>query len=505
MTENMVVQTNSGKLQGSFEKGLCVFKGVPYAAPPTGERRWLPPQPVAPWQGIRAAGKFGSVAPQLRSALDQIISTPEGPEPQNEDCLFLNIWTPALDDAHRPVMVWIHGGGFSMGSGSVANYRGGSLVSRGNIVLVTINYRLGVLGFLNLNEITRGGIPSTGNEGLLDQVAALKWVRENIAAFGGDPANVTVFGESAGGMSVGCLMNLPSAQGLFQKAIIESAVGEMAVPLKNAVDTAGIFLNIVNAKPENTEFLKALSAQQILTAQQELMVRTGMGIAPAIPVADGKVMPEMPLSSFKAGRAAKVPMIVGSNLDEQRLFAAVARGPKEIDEATLIQRVSNMVPARFVTKVIAVYRDGRSHRGETATPFAIWSAIDTDIRFRMVALRAAEGQCQINQPAYNYLFTWKSPLLNGWLGSCHALEIGFVFGRLDDKFCGGGPEAEKLSHSIQNAWTAFARTADPSTSELAWPQYCQARQTMIFGRKSGVEKAVYEDERRVWDEIGLYL
>jgi para-nitrobenzyl esterase len=504
MAENTVVQTKSGTLQGSFEKGLYVFKGVPYAAPPIGERRWLPPIPVHPWQGIRPALNFGSVAPQLQSRLEQILPGPEEAEPQSEDCLFLNIWTPGTDKARRPVMVWIHGGGFSMGSGSHLNYRGGPLVSRGNIVLVTINYRLGVLGFINLNEITNGKIAATGNEGLLDQVAALEWVRDNIAEFGGDPTNVTIFGESAGGMSVGCLMNLPKAQGLFQKAIIESAVGEMAVPLEKAVNTAGIFLDVVNMKPGNAESLKTLSTQQILNAQQELMVRTGMGIAPAIPVADGKVMPIMPLDSFKAGRAARVPMIMGSNLDEQRLFAAVAPGPKEIDESSLVQRVSNMVPAGFVEKVIAVYREGRTRRGETATPFAIWSAIDTDMRFRMVALRGVEGQCRINQSAYNYLFTWKSPMMDGWLGACHALEIGFVFGRVNDKFCGGGPEAKKLSLTVQDAWTAFARTGDPSTPVLNWPQYCQDRQTMVFDKKSRVEKAVYEDERQVWDEIGLY-
>jgi para-nitrobenzyl esterase len=500
----MVVQTKSGKLEGSSEQGLNVFKGVPYADPPVGARRWLTPLPLSPWPGIRPAANFGSIAPQNPSRLSQIIPGPEEQGPQSEDCLFLNVWTPGLDNARRPVMVWIHGGGFSMGSGSNLSYRGGSLVSRGNIVLVTINYRLGVLGFLNLNEITKGKIPSTGNEGLLDQVAALEWVRDNISAFGGDPAKVTIFGESAGGMSVGCLMNLPRAQGLFQKAIIESAVGELAVPLQQAVSVAGIFLDVLNLKPENTEALRTLSTAQILTAQQELMVRTGMGIAPVIPVADGKVMPMMPLASYKAGMAAKVPMIMGSNLDEQRLFAAIAPGPKEIDEATLVQRISNMVPAGSVNKLISVYREGRVKRGEPTTPFAIWSAIDTDMRFRMVALRGVEGQCRINQPAYNYLFSWKSPLMGGWLGACHALEIGFVFGRMDDKFCGAGTEAEKLSLDMQDAWIAFARTSNPSTSNLAWPQYCQERQTMVFDKKSRIEKSVYEDERKVWEEIGLY-
>jgi len=197
--QQAVVKTKAGRIEGSYEDGLCIFRGVPYAEPPLGDLRWMPPQPARPWDGVRPAKEFGPIAPQNLLVGGPIVHVEQ---PQDEDCLFLNIWTPGLDNARRPVMVWIHGGAFTLGSGSDAMYNNGLLSKRGNIVLVTINYRLGMLGFLRLKDVTGGKIPATGNEGLMDQVVALQWVRENIAAFGGDPANVTVFGESAGGMSI---------------------------------------------------------------------------------------------------------------------------------------------------------------------------------------------------------------------------------------------------------------------------------------------------------------
>ncbi|MEE8353318.1 MAG: carboxylesterase family protein, partial [Dehalococcoidales bacterium] len=196
-TDGAVVKTTAGSISGEEWNGVHVFKGIPYAQPPVGERRWLPPQPVKAWEGVRPADAFGSISPQNTMA-NSIIAARE-PEPQDEDCLYLNIWTPGLDDARRPVLFWIHGGGFSTGSGSTAPYGGSRLARRGDEVVVTINYRMGALGFLNLSEATGGKIPASGNEGLLDQTAALEWVRDNIAAFGGDPGNVTIFGESAGG------------------------------------------------------------------------------------------------------------------------------------------------------------------------------------------------------------------------------------------------------------------------------------------------------------------
>ena len=264
-----VVTVKSGKLEGTFENGLYAFKGVPYAAPPVGDLRWMPPQPVKPWEGVRKADKFGAVASQVippRSVLPSI----EEPEPQSEDCLFLNIWTPGLDNKKRPVMFWIHGGAFVFGSGSAVSYRTGALARRGNIVEVTMNYRLGMLGFLRLKDVTGGKIPATGNEGLLDQVAALKWVRDNISAFGGDPKNITVFGESAGAMSTACLMAMPAAKGLFHKAICESGVGNTAVSVGRANQIGSQFLKALGLNKDNAENLRTLTIEKMLGADMQI-------------------------------------------------------------------------------------------------------------------------------------------------------------------------------------------------------------------------------------------
>ncbi len=222
-SSTVVVETTSGKIEGVFRKGLYIFRGIPYAAPPIGERRWSPPEPPEPWRGVKAAKEFAPTAPQ--PPMDIQFLEPPKKQTQSEDCLYLNVWTPGLDGPKRPVMVWIHGGYFTNGAGSWAFYNGRILSAHGGVVVVTINYRLGALGFLNLNEVTKGRIPATGNEGLLDQVFALEWVRDNISRFGGNPDNVTIFGESAGAMSVGMLLAMPKARGLFHE--LSSKVGQL--------------------------------------------------------------------------------------------------------------------------------------------------------------------------------------------------------------------------------------------------------------------------------------
>jgi len=496
---SLVVKTKSGELEGVFERNLCTFKGVPYAAPPVGGLRWLPPQPCKPWEGVRPAKEYGSIAPQNAMSLPGLS---EKPEPQSEDCLFLNIFSPGLDDARRPVMVWMHGGAFCMGSGSAPSYSTGTLAANGNVVLVTINYRLGALGFLNLKELTNGKIPSTGNEGLQDQVAALRWVKDNIAAFGGDPDNVTVFGESAGAMSIGCLLNLPEARGLFHKAILESAVGEMARPLNMSVEIAGEFLRALDLGAHDIAALKNLSLEKMLRAQQIVAAKTGQGGAPVIPVADGVVMPRMPLSSMEAGLGSRVPTLVGSNLEEDKLFSMMSPRVYGIDEDGLRRAASKFVAERDAEKLIETYRRAKALRGEPVTPFEIYSALSTDVMFRKTAIRIATAQCKHAPGGYNYLFCWKSPAAGGRLGACHALEVGFVFGNYDAAFGGSGPAADKLSGEMQDAWLSFARTGNPSCRSLGnWPQYCEGRSSMVFDTNSRVEKAAYEAERSVWETL----
>lgn len=495
----LIVETKCGELEGVFERDLYAFKGVPYAAPPVGDLRWLPPQPFKPWHGVRPAKEYGMIAPQNVMALPGLS---EKPEPQSEDCLFLNVFSPGLDDARRPVMVWIHGGAFCMGSGSEQSYTTGTLAANGNIVLVTINYRLGALGFLNLKELTNGKIASTGNEGLQDQVAALGWVKQNIAAFGGDPNNVTVFGESAGAMSIGCLLNFPEARGLFHKAVLESPVGEMARPLDMSVEIAGEFLKALDLSAHDIAALRNLSLGKMLRAQRVVAAKTGQGGAPAIPVADGIVMPRMPLASLEAGQGFKVPTLVGSNLEEDKLFSMMSPKVYRIDEEGLRNAASRFVVARDADKLIEAYRNAKALRGEPVTPFELYSALSTDVMFRKTAIRIAEAQCKHAPGGYNYLFCWKSPAAGGRLGACHALEVGFVFGNPDASFGGSGPAADKLSREMQDAWLSFAHTGNPSCESLdTWPQYCEGRASMIFDSNSRVEKASHEEERHVWETL----
>lgn len=497
--ERLIVETRYGDLEGVLESSLYAFKGVPYAAPPAGELRWLLPQPFNPWSGVRPAKEFGMVAPQNPMPVPGLTGKPE---PQSEDCLFLNVFSPGLDDARRPVMVWIHGGAFCMGSGSEQSYSTGTLAAKGNVVLVTINYRLGALGFLNLKELTKGLIPSTGNEGLQDQVAALRWVKENISAFGGDPDNVTVFGESAGAMSIGCLLNLPEARGLFHKAILESPVGEMARPLDMSVEIAGEFLRTLDLNPNDIGAIRNLSLERILRAQQIVAAKMGQGGAPVIPVADGVVMPMMPLESLEAGHGMKVPTLVGSNLEEDKLFSMMSPKVYGIDEEGVRKAASKFVISRDVDKVIDAYRKAKMSRGEPVTPFELYSALSTDVMFRKTAIRIAEAQCDHAAGGYNYLFCWKSPAAGGRLGACHALEVGFVFGNYNAAFGGSGPAAEKLSREMQDAWVRFARTGDPTCKSLGdWPQYSEGRASMIFDSPSRIERAAYEEERHVWETV----
>jgi para-nitrobenzyl esterase len=275
------VSIHQGKLEGDEQGGLSVFKGIPFAAPPVGARRWLAPEKPASWSGVRDARRFGAVNHQnklMLSALSAFVIDGE----QSEDCLTLNVWTPALDGKRRPVMVWIHGGAFTIGSGSQALYDGSVLARRGDTVVVTINYRLGPLGFLRLADVTNGKIPATGSEGMLDQVAALEWVRDSIAEFGGDPGNVTIFGESAGGMSVGTLLAMPAARGLFHKAIPQSGASHTGATVARANHTAERVLSRLRTQAGDAAVIRALTPAQLLTGT---LLDDGVTPDPELPMA----------------------------------------------------------------------------------------------------------------------------------------------------------------------------------------------------------------------------
>jgi len=501
-----IATTRQGKVEGEERGGLSIFRGIPYAAAPVGARRWRAPEPPEPWSGVRAARDFGSCAPQNLVALD-LLQAFKISEPQSEDCLYLNVWTPRVDGARRPVLVWIHGGAFAIGSGAQSIYDGARLAQRGDVVVVTLNYRLGPLGFLRLTDLTDGRIPSTGNEGILDQVAALTWVRENIAAFGGDPENVTIFGESAGGMSVGTLLGLPKARGLFQKAIPQSGASSTANTRAHAAFVAERFASLLGVGRDPDALLAATPAQ-LLAATAQLAGPPGatngdVGGMPLQPVVDGEVQPRLALESVARGAAAGVPLLVGTTLEEWKLFMPADPTNFGLTDEKLHARVEQRLGAAS-RGVIETYRKARGERGAPVTPPELWSALETDRIFRMPALRLAETHLRHEPRVYSYLFTWPSPMFDGMLGSCHALELGFVFGTHAEPgmadFSGTGPEADELARRMMDAWLAFARSGDPSTPSDRWPRYTAAdRPTCVFGEKTEVVHAPHDEERRAWE------
>ncbi len=504
--DRAIVRTKAGRIEGTYEKGAYVFKGVPYAAPPIGGLRWMPPQPHPSWDGVRPAFSFGDIAPQNGSG--GIIGTGI-PGRMNEDCLYLNIWSPGLDANRRPVFVWIHGGVFNLGAGSMPMYYGGRLAAGNDVVAVTINYRLGMLGFLNLREATGGRIPATGNEGILDQMAALAWVRENIAAFGGDPGNVTIFGESAGGMSIGCMLAMPGAKGLFDKAILQSGVGVTAVSLESAEVVGKEALQALEIAPTDVDGLRKVPFERLLDVDMELRVRMAppgqpprMGVT--LPVIDGETLPVVPLAAIRDGSARSIPILVGTNLDEWKFMGAMSPGFPNIDETGMTRVVTGFVGTDPARSLIEAYRNARARRGAETTPLELLSAILTDLMFRMPALQVIEAQGAARGVAYNYLFTWPTVVMKGLLGSCHLAEIGFVFGTYDAAFAGAGPEADRLSQNMQQAWTAFARSGNPSSPGVgAWPVYGSERNVMILDKECRLSNAPLEDERRAWGAVEI--
>src|ERR1700733_3909858 len=334
MAEQVVVETNCGKIRGVVENGINVFKGVPYAEPPEGDLRFRAPRKLQPWTGVRDAFEFGNRAMQddnafaLPPALLKLIGGRELP-PMSENCLVLNVWTPAVNDGRkRPVMFWCHGGAFIAGSGDSPWYEGTNLCRKGDVVVVTINHRLGAFGYLHLGEF-REEFAASGNAGMLDIVAALRWVRDNIAAFGGDAGNVTIFGESGGGAKVSVLMAMPAAHGLFHKAIMQSGVAVTVMDRGNATETAAAMLNELGLDKKQIGKLHEISFENLIKAQTAVLAKVGSGLSALAnrrrlgfnPVFDGKVLPQHPFEPSAPQISANVPLMIGTNKDEMLLFA----------------------------------------------------------------------------------------------------------------------------------------------------------------------------------------
>jgi para-nitrobenzyl esterase len=510
-----VVTVAGGRVRGVWRGDLWTFSGIPYAQSPEGELRWRPPQPPLPWTGVRDASSFGPIAPQ-RVAQTGITSPadPASDAVQSEDCLTLNVWTPELpEDATtepgrgRPVMVWIHGGGYTSGSGSVFLYRGDHLVRNGDVVVVTINYRLGALGFLGHRglEDPDGFL---GNWGLHDQVAALRWVATHIAQFGGDPGRVTVFGESAGGFSVSALMGTPSAVGLFRRAAVQSG-GVHVHSVAQAERAAERLVATLGVAGCRRDILAGVPSSALVAATDEMgkgRPDPGLISLPFLPVVDGVFLPQDPLRAVASGMAAEVDLLIGTNRDELTLFSLGNPELMALDEAGILRWAADAAPDVPTAELMEGYKEARTVRSEGTDPHALMVAMGSDGVFRWPSLQLAAAQGAQGASTYVYLFDWESPAFGGVLGASHALELPFVFGVVHvpvvEIFTGSGADVEALSTQMQKAWLAFARTGDPSHAGLGgpWPPWDpQKRTTMVFGRHTGATDAPRNAELFAWE------
>lgn len=508
MTDPSLVSIAQGTLEGLVVDGVHQFRGIPYAAAPVGEKRFLAPAAAPNWTGVRDATRFGSMSVQESAGVTALLG--DAADGNDEDCLFLNVFTPGCDDAARPVMVWIHGGGFINGSASTPWYDGSSLVRRGDVVVVSINYRLGALGFLWLGDLD-DRYRSSGVNGILDQVAALEWVRENIASFGGDPDNVTIFGESAGAMSVSTLLAVPSARGLFHRAIAQSgAAHNTFTPEMGAAMTEQFMAHL---GVSDLDGILSASAEEIAKAATKVEAKlfddpsglggpTGIALAMAFqPVVDGVHLPVDPYTAARDGATNDVPFLTGTNLDEWNLFALMS--PSALDQPRLLGRLER------------VFGDGHpvhdtyARNRPDASPDDLWNAVLTDATFRIPSIRLIEALSSQSAPRWQYLFSWATTAFGGVVKSCHALEIPFVFGVLDapgaNLFLGEpiGDDLRELSAVIQDSWLAFARTGDPNTDSLPdWPAWNpEDRPAMRLDLTRELLHDPMGDERRLWEGV----
>ncbi|MEY2422498.1 MAG: para-nitrobenzyl esterase [Acidimicrobiaceae bacterium] len=497
-----IASTAAGKVQGLERNGVQQFRGIRFAT----AKRFQPPQPVEPWHDVYDATTFGSILPQNPSGLESMLGKSDA-TPMDEDALYLNVFTPSVDDRARPVLVWIHGGAFTAGAGSIPWYSGTNLASRGDVVIVTINYRLGAFGFLHLDTLLGAEFDGSGNCGIRDQVAAINWVRENIASFGGDPTNITLFGESAGGMSIATLLGVPGVAGMIRNAIPQSGAADAVKDVDAASHVSAAMLSELGLRPASAEALLELPVTQLLAAQEAVtqqLASTGELRLPFSPVVDGVALPTHPLEAVRAGTAANVRVLAGTTSDEFRLFSLMERAQGPMPEEKLNGRVASVVGPERAADVIAAYREARP--GVSADD--LWSDFATDWIFRIPAVRLLEAQ-SANQPdTYSYLFSYKSTAFDGALGACHAIDVPFAFDNLDRRgvnvLLGDITEdTHALARATSQAWLALARNGSPQHDEIPeWPRYSATQRSVM---ELGTTRRVLDDpgsaERQLWASV----
>jgi para-nitrobenzyl esterase len=497
LAKEAVVSIPQGRLRGRIEDGVAAFKGIPYAAPPVGVNRFLAPQPVEAWSGVRSALEYGPVVPQTPypPPFAQLLGD-QGTA--GADCLSVNVWTPGPENRGLPVMVWIHGGAFAHGSGSLPVYDGHRF-ARDGVVCVTLNYRLGADGFLDLDE-------ASPNRGLLDQVTALQWVQANIEAFGGNPATVTVFGESAGAFSIATLMAMPAARGLFRRAVLQSGAAHHTISKETARIVGRKLADALAVEP-TLDALASVPLARFISAQAELAAELAVRPDPARwsevaangmlfePVVDGDVLPERPIDAIVGGASRGREILIGTTTEEWRFFMV----PTGVIDRIMDAQVALGVARRGLeaAEAIPVYRASRPD----ATPGDLLSAVVTDWSFRIPAVRLAEAHARNSATAFVYEFAWRSPMFDGKLGACHALDVPFVFDNLDQTIGArmtGGRAPQALANAMHQAWVAFASNGDPG-----WPPYTDAHRAVMRYEEDGGSLVMdpAAAERQLWDDV----
>jgi para-nitrobenzyl esterase len=480
-TAATVVETTGGKLRGMTANGVTCFKGIAYAASTAGANRFLPPAPAASWPGVRDATAFGSSAPQLPASADPLGAWYGALQPISEDCLSLNVWT-AGTTGKQPVMVWLHGGAWVSCAGSAPGFDGTVLARDGDVVVVTVNHRLNLFGYIRLDD-PDDRFAQSGNAGVLDMVAALRWVRDNAAAFGGDPGNVTIFGQSGGGAKVSAMLACPAARGLFHKAIAQSCSGSLrlAPPEEAAASAHALARKLEIGRPTGAA-LQAVPAETLISLMK--------GMPPVFrPVLDGATFPANPFDPAAPAGAGNIPTMFGNTATETTLYMAADMANFSLDEAEVARRLARFLrtdPAA-TAGIIAAYRSTMP----SATPGEIMAAVTTDYIYRRNTTREAALQSAAAQaPVYTYVFDWRTPVRGGVLQSPHTSEVPFVFGTapVAEALLGTGPDIAPLTQMMVATWSAFARTGNPANPHVpAWPRYEAAnRSTMLLSRESKV-------------------